>query len=210
MSCGPPTLEQPSFSRLQPIPISLMHLPVEMPAVHSLRCLVSETFDYSQIVSRLAFLPEGWICIEAKFGRTKGGKMRTPAARWTRTPSFASPRSWSLCQKRRGSKMFKGLCWSFLSRPIHWYYLAMGAFAVIQATAESSCTLPPPITRKRKSRMQPDGPQKRYDYGRDSPTYKKYPRLTEDRGKTREDCSKVRTEDDDKKKPDDPEDSVGD
>ncbi|KAI6113324.1 hypothetical protein EDD16DRAFT_1521335 [Pisolithus croceorrhizus] len=204
MSCGPPTLEQPSFSRLQPIPISLMHLPVEMPAVHSLRCLVSETFDYSQIVSRLAFLPEGWICIEAKFGRTKGGKMRTPAARWTRTPSFASPRSWSLCQKRRGSKMFNcvhKVTVTSIDPDIHLLGGCVG---------ESSCTLPPPITRKRKSRMQPDGPQKRYDYGRDSPTYKKYPRLTEDRGKTREDCSKVRTEDDDKKKPDDPEDSVGD
>lgn len=59
----------------------------------------------------------------------------------------------------------------------------MGAFAVIQASAESSYTLPQPRTRDTKSRKQHELLEKGHTLGRGSPTYEKYPRLTESHGK---------------------------
>lgn len=63
----------------------------------------------------------------------------------------------------------------------------MGAFAVTQAAAdsESSRALPPPRARKRKSSKQSDLPRERHNCGPESPTYHKYPRLTEDFGEKR-------------------------
>lgn len=81
----------------------------------------------------------------------------------------------------------------------------MGAFAVIQASAESSYTLPQPRTRDTKSRKQHELLEKGHTLGRGSPTYEKYPRLTESHGKreVRKEVGgkkEVKTEDGGKKK----------
>lgn len=78
------------------------------------------------------------------------------------------------------------------------YIGIMGTFAVIQASAESSYTLPQPRTkylRDTRSRKHHELLERGHTLGRGSPTYENYPRLTESHDKR-----EVRKEDGGKKK----------